>query len=97
MLASAKMSTPQTRVSLNDLMLFGNKDNSDNTPSPSDVRAKQRLCYYAAWFLSAGLVAVSRHVISAVRPLPLSRRFWNFTDNVSVIVHGIQHDCKFKG
>ncbi len=32
-----------------------------------DVRAKQLLCYHVAWLLSAGLAAVSPHVISAVR------------------------------
>jgi predicted outer membrane lipoprotein len=32
-----------------------------------DVRAKQLLSYYVAWLLSAGLAAVSPHVISIVR------------------------------
>jgi len=32
-----------------------------------DVRAKQRLCYRGVFLLSAGLVAVSPHVNSAVR------------------------------
>ena len=32
-----------------------------------DVRAKQRLSYRVAWFLSSGLVAVSPHVNAAVR------------------------------
>ena len=32
-----------------------------------DVRAKQRLCLGVVWLLSAGLMAVSPHVISAVR------------------------------
>ena len=32
-----------------------------------DVRAKQRLCYHVAWFLSACVSAVSPHVISTVR------------------------------
>jgi len=34
-----------------------------------DVRAKQRLSYHVAWLLSAGLMAVSPHVISIVMPL----------------------------
>ena len=34
-----------------------------------DVRAKQRLSYRGLWLISAGLVAVSHHVISIVRLL----------------------------
>ena len=32
-----------------------------------DVRAKQRLFYHVAWFLSACVESVSPHVISIVR------------------------------
>jgi len=40
-----------------------------------DVRAKQLLSFHVVFLLSAGLVAVSPHVISAVMPL---RRMVNY-------------------
>ena len=43
-----------------------------------DVRAKQLLFYHVAFLLSAGLMAVSPHVISAVRHLALLRQSFLF-------------------
>jgi len=43
----------------------------NNAPSNKslDVRAKQRLSFHVAWFLSACVLAVSPHVNSVVRLL----------------------------
>jgi hypothetical protein len=43
-----------------------------------DVRAKQRLSYHVVFLTQTGFLAVSPHVILAVRPFPLYASKMNF-------------------
>ena len=51
-----------------------------------DVRAKQRLSYRVAWFLSACVDSVSPHVNSIVRPLPCkSKLTFGVTESITIL------------
>ena len=67
--ARRNLKTEQTRSAFLSKLRVGKRrgELEDASNKSMNVRAKQRLCYERVFLLSAGLVAVSPHVISAVR------------------------------